>query len=142
MRDEISKFEDYLKEKKLKTTGQRLVVLRAFLKQERHISAEELYKLVKRESPHVGFATVYRTLKLMAASGLARELDFGDGRVRFEHLFGHEHHDHLICIKCGKFEEVFEQEIEKLQDKLASRRHFNPIKHRLEIYGVCARCKR
>ena len=142
MRDELNTFENYLKEKNLKKTDQRLGVLRVFLKQERHISAEDLYKLVKRESPGVGFATVYRTLKHIAASGLARELEFGDGRVRFEHLFGHEHHDHLICVKCGRFSEVLEKGIEKLQDRLAARNNFRPLRHRLEIYGICKNCQR
>lgn len=142
MRNELNIFEDYLKEQCLKKTDQRFGVLRVFLKQERHISAEDLYKVVKKESPQVGFATVYRTLKLIAAAGLARQLEFGDGRVRFEHLFGHEHHDHLICIKCGRFTEVVNSEIEKLQDKVALRHHFKPMQHRLEIFGICRNCQR
>ena len=75
-----------------------------------------------RNAPEVGYTTVYRTLKLIQKSGLGREVDFGDRVSRPEHEYGHPHHDHMVCLKCGKLLEVYEPEIEALQEKLAKRK--------------------
>lgn len=90
----------------------------------------------------MGFATVYRTLKLLCECGLGRELKFEDGTARYEHLYGHRYHDHLVCTRCGRFVEVVDPEIERLQEKLAKRHGFQPERHWLEIYGVCRKCKK
>ena len=74
-------------------------------------------RLVRKKNPAVGYATIYRTLRLLCQSGLCRELKFEDGTTRYEHLYGHEHHDHLICIRCGRFVEVVDLEIEERQKK-------------------------
>lgn len=134
-------FEDYIRSKNLKSSGQRIQILEIFLKSEKHLSAEELYRMVKGVSPAIGYATIYRTLKLFCECGLCRELRLEDGIIRYEHLYGHEHHDHLICVKCGKFEEVMEPEIERLQKRIAQKKGFILQKHRLNMYGVCKRCK-
>jgi Fur family ferric uptake transcriptional regulator len=133
---------NYLKEKNLKITGQRKLILDAFLNNERHISAEELYDQLKRENPGIGLATIYRTLKLLSECGLANELHFSNGVTRYEHLFGHEHHDHLICLNCGKYIEVVEPAIEELQEKLARKNNFQVLRHRMELYGICQECTR
>lgn len=131
---------NYLKEKNLKITGQRKLILDAFLNNERHISAEELYDQIKRENPRIGLATIYRTLKLFAECGLASELHFSDGVTRYEHRFGHEHHDHLICLNCGKYIEVVDPAIEELQARLAQKNEFQVLRHRMELYGICCDC--
>lgn len=131
---------NYLKEKNLKNTGQRKLILDAFLNNERHISAEELYDQLKRENPGIGLATIYRNLKLLSECGLANELHFSNGVTRYEHLFGHEHHDHLICLDCGKYIEVIEPAIEELQAKLAQENNFQVLRHRMELYGICQEC--
>lgn len=140
----ISKEEDilyeYLKNKDLKLTGQRKIILDAFLGIESHITAEELYDIIKKNNPEIGVATVYRTLKILCEAGLANEVKFGDKVAHYEHLFDHEHHDHLICIQCGKYTEVCDPEIEELQQKLADRNHFKVLRHRMELYGICADC--
>jgi Fur family ferric uptake transcriptional regulator len=135
-------FEKYLRNKKLKHSEQRMKILEVFLKTERHLTADELYRKVKAKYPAIGYATIYRTLRLLCDCGLCRELRFDDGTVRYEHLYGHEHHDHLICIKCGKFIEVVEPEIEKLQERLAKRKGFILKKHRLQMYGICKNCSK
>jgi Fur family ferric uptake transcriptional regulator len=111
------------------------------LKTERHLTADELYRLVKRRNPTIGFATIYRTVKLLCECGLSREFKLENGSVRYEHLYGHEHHDHLICLKCGKFIEVVDPEIEKLQEKLARKEGFILQGHKLLAYGICRECK-
>ena len=98
----IEIFTNFLKEKDLKLTRQRQEILSLFLKSDRHLSVEDLYHVVKKKDKSIGMATVFRTLKLLCEADIAKEVDLGDRRVRYEPKFGHEHHDHLICTKCGK----------------------------------------
>lgn len=134
-------FERYLAGRPLKHSQQRQAILDVFLAAEHHLTAEELHRLAKRRHPKIGFATVYRTLKLLRAAGLCRELKMEDGTARYEHLYGHAHHDHLICTRCGRYEEVVEPAIEALQEKLARRHGFTVERHRLELYGRCRQCQ-
>ncbi|MBI5740991.1 MAG: transcriptional repressor [Nitrospirae bacterium] len=133
--------DDFVREKGLKHSGQRKDILLTFLKTEKHLSADELYALVKKKNPAIGIATVYRTLKLLCESGLSSELRLGSGAVRYEHFYGHEHHDHLVCVKCGEFIEVVDPEIEKLQERLAAKEDFSLQGHKLLMYGICRKCK-
>lgn len=135
-------FVDYVKQKNLKTSSQRQRILSVFLKSTKHLTADELYHRVKEVSPRVGYATIYRTLKLFSESGLCRELKCEDGVTRYEALYGHAHHDHLICTKCGKFIEVVHPQIEKLQDEIARKEGFLLSRHRLELYGLCRNCQK
>ncbi|MBL8025315.1 MAG: transcriptional repressor [Fibrobacteres bacterium] len=130
----------YLKKKGLKQGKQRLDVVTVFLETEKHITPEELHDIVKKKHPNIGIATVYRTLKLLSDCGLAREVVF-DGRIaRYEHNYGHDHHDHLVCVKCGVIKEVIDPEIENLQIMLAKKHGFKITNHRMEIYGTCKKC--
>ena len=131
----------YLQTKGLKQGKQRLDVVEVFLETEKHLTPEELHDLVKKRYPSVGIATVYRTLKLLSDCGLAREVVFDGRTARYEHNFEHEHHDHLVCTKCGNITEVIDPEIEKLQLLLAKRHGFAPSSHRMEIYGSCKKCR-
>lgn len=133
--------EDYIGTRNLKRSHQRKEILDVFLSVDRHSTADELYRFVKKKYPEIGFATVYRTLKLLCECGLSRELRFEDGKTRYEHLYAHKHHDHLICTKCGRFVEIIEPEIESLQEKLFKQYGFFPERHRMELYGVCKKCK-
>lgn len=133
-------FESHIRKKNLKHTEQRTQILMTFLETERHLTAEELYVLVRKKYPSVGYATISRTLKLLCDCGLCSELRVEDGVTRYEHLYGHDHHDHLICIECGSFVEVVSPEIERLQEKLAQANGFTTKRHRLEIYGICKKC--
>jgi Fur family ferric uptake transcriptional regulator len=81
-------------------------------------------------------------MRVICGAGLAREVDFGDGARRFEHEYRHQHHDHLVCLKCGRVIEVMSQEIEKLQERLAKKHNFTPIRHRMKIFGTCRKCRR
>jgi len=141
MSKELGIFIDYLRKKDLKLTEQRKEILNVFLKTERHLSVEDLYNIAKRKDPNIGQATVFRTLKLLQEADIAKEVDLGDGKVRYEHKYGHEHHDHLICIRCGRFVEAVDPKIEKLQDNLCKRHGFLPQRHKMEIFGICSKCK-
>jgi len=135
-------FEDYLTVKNLKHSEQRKEILHIFLSIDKHLTANELYRFVQKKYPAIGCATIYRTLKLLCQCGLCRELKFEDGTTRYEHLYGHQHHDHLICTKCGRFVEVVDPQIESLQEKLFKQHGFYPERHRMELYGICKKCKR
>ena len=141
-REESKIFEEYLTGKKLKHSKQRNEILDEFLSIDKHLTVDELYRIVQKRNPSIGYATIYRTLKLLCGSGLCRELKFEDGTTRYEHLYGHQHHDHLICTKCGKLVEVIDPEIEQLQEKLFKKHGFHPLKHRMELYGLCKKCFR
>ena len=138
---ERSLFNEHLKRRSLKRSAQREAVLDVFLDVERHITTEELHRLVRRKDPALGLATVYRTLSLLRECGLCREVRFEDGTTRYEHLFGHQHHDHLICTRCGQIVEVVEPVIEQLQEKLFARYGFHPQDHRMDLYGICGKCR-
>ncbi len=132
--------EKYIAQHNLKITKQRRAVLDAFLACEDHVSAEGLYKIVSEKEPKIGLATVYRTLSLLTESGLAAELDFGDGQKRYEMNFMHEHHDHMICTQCGKIIEFNHPLIEKLQEEVAGNHGFRMTSHKLDMFGTCKDC--
>lgn len=133
-------FTDYLAQKGLKNTNQRMLILKEFLEQASHLSTEELYLKVRSKNPRIGYATVHRTLKLFAECGIAAERNFGDGQGRFELIHGEEHHDHLICTRCGLIIEFENSQIEKLQNEVARKHRFTIDNHRLELYGLCSDC--
>ena len=133
--------ENYITQHNLKITKQRRAVLEAFLGIEDHISAEDLYKIVSVKEPKIGLATVYRTLSLLTESGLAAELDFGEGQKRYEHKYLHSHHDHMICTQCGKILEFQNPMIEKLQEDVAREHRFEMTSHKLDLFGLCSDCQ-
>lgn len=132
---------EYLADQGLKSTRQRDGVLNTFIEAGRHLSAEELYVLVKKTEPRIGFATVYRTLKLLAQAGLADERRFDDGVTRYEYKSSDEHHDHIICTRCHTIVEFENEQIERLQQDVAKRKGFLVQSHKLELYGLCSNCR-
>ena len=100
--DAKAKFNQFLGKKGLRKSKQRDKVVDVFLRVERHLSTQELFDIVRKKDKNIGYATVARTLKLLVESDLCTTVDFGDGVQRYEHKYGHEHHDQLICIKCGQ----------------------------------------
>ena len=132
------RWKAWLLEKRLNTTTQREAIVDQFFRTQDHISIDELLAKVRKRHQRVGYATVYRTLKLLVESGLAIERQFGDGQARFE-VVG-EHHDHLICAKCGLILEFEDDEIERLQERVAERLgRFQVVRHRHELYALCPR---
>ena len=133
-------FRQLLKERGLKATRQRDVIVQVFMESDPHVSVEELTRRVRRKDPHIGCATVYRTLKLMAESGLASSRQFGDGLARFERRSEGQHHDHMICTLCGRIVEFESEPIEALQSRVAREEGFRIFDHKLELYGLCPAC--
>jgi Fur family ferric uptake transcriptional regulator len=134
-------FTDYLSKQGLRMTGQREVILDEFLLSRGHRSAEELTAAVKKKDKTIGQATVYRILRIFLESGIAREVRFGDGVVRYERNIGHAHHHHLTCERCGKIVEVPDRRLEGMQKKLAKDHGFVMTRHEMNIYGICKECR-
>lgn len=134
-----------LKAKEFKLTAQRELVLKVILEnRDKHLSAEEVYNLVKRKASDVGLATVYRTLELFSEFNIIHAIDFGDGRKRYE--FGAEggqdhYHHHLICTRCGGIIQVNEDLLEELEDRVTTQHDFTVTNHQLKIFGICKDCR-
>lgn len=141
IKPEMQVFIDYLQSHKLKLTPHRELILESFLNNEGHRSVEDIYRTVKVADPRIGYTTVYRTMKHLIQCGLAREIELADGITRYEHLFNHQHHDHMICMECGKSIEFYNPEIEELQEAASRQLGFKVLDHKLQIYGVCRECR-
>jgi Fur family ferric uptake transcriptional regulator len=138
----MQQFEQALRERSLKSTAQRDDIAKVFFAANKHLSVEDLHTAVKKVNPRVGYATVYRTLKLLKECGLADERHFDDGQARYEPTEAEEqHHDHIICERCGKIVEFNSDELEKLQERIARFLGFVVSRHRMELYGICAECR-
>jgi len=140
MQDEVEIFEDFLRRKNLKHSKPRHDILEVFLASEGHISAQELYELVKRQNTRVGFATVYRTLKLLDECGLARTLDYGDGTLRYEP--DRFQHHHIICTSCNRTVEFLSPELESLLQQVQKKHYFTPQSYAVRILSMCTDCSR
>jgi len=134
--------QNYVQSVGLKTTKQREIISKEFFSINAHLKAEEILEQARKVDPKVSLATVYRTLKLLQACGLARSHHFGDGQARYEPIINsEEHHDHLICTNCGAIVEFYNLEIEKLQEDIACLHQFEVTFHRMELYGLCLHCR-
>lgn len=145
VKDKEAAFLEFIQSKGLKTTRQRGTIVQVFFRLRGHISVEELLNQVKKVNPRIGYATVYRTLHLLVESGLVEERRFGDGLARYEGRNEIEHHDHMICLDCGKIREFSNPKLLELQEQLAEENGFKIFRHRLELYGSCedpSECKR
>jgi Fur family ferric uptake transcriptional regulator len=133
-------FHSRLRERGLKSTAPRDDIARVFFDLGRHVSAEELYGAVKKINPHVGYATIYRTLKLLKECELLSERHFDEGQARYE-VVGEHHHDHFICENCGKIIEFENEDLERIQQIVAQKMGVLLQRHKMELYGLCADCR-
>lgn len=132
----------YMAKKGLRSTSQRRLVTDVFFRTGGHMSIEDLLAKVRQQDARVGYATVYRTLRLLAECELANVRHFGDGVTRYEVADeGEHHHDHLICLDCKRIVEFEDEAIEVLQDRVAERYGFALRSHKHELYGVCPECQ-
>lgn len=134
------RFEEHLRRKGLRVTAQRLRIVDLAWSTHRHFSAEELYAWAKAKDASVSRATVYRTLALLVEGRFVSELKSGAGQTLYEHSLGHHHHDHMICLGCGRIIEFRCAAIEELQRQEAAKRHFQAVSHTLNLVGYCAGC--
>ena len=136
-------FNKFLKKKKLRSTGQRDIIIDAFLNTDEHVSAQELFDLVRKTNPEIGYATVSRTLNLMVEAGISWVVDFNDGVRRFDQKYGGVRHGHLVCTECGHcIEFTPSEELQKLKKELADRNGFELNYFRTDIFGLCKNCRK
>ena len=137
------RLDKYMAKKGLRSTTQRRLIADAFFTGPNHITIEDLLARVREADPKIGYATVYRTLKLFTECGIAAERNFGDGPSRYElsDESTDHHHDHLICTECGKIIEFHDERIEKLQEQVANKFSFKIGSHKHEVYGLCSDCR-
>jgi Fur family ferric uptake transcriptional regulator len=124
-----------------KRSSKREQIVNVFLRQEGHLSADDLVDLIRRDDHRISRATVYRTLQWMVDAGIARKVDFGEGRFRFEHSYRQPRHFHLICKTCHRSYEFLSSDIEALVEEVAAARSFSPSQSVVQIYGTCDECK-
>ena len=132
----------YLRDHSLPVTHQREAIAAAIFHANAHVSVGDVERTLREQGVQAGKATVYRTLDLLVRAGLVQEHDFGEGFKRYEPLVGQSHHEHLICLDCGKVVEFSSDRIERMEQLIADQYGFRPHHHRLEIYGVCRDCQR
>jgi Fur family ferric uptake transcriptional regulator len=136
-------FEEFLRTRELKLTSQRERILRRAFATHEHFTAETLYTWMRAEpGPRVSRATVYRTLGLLLEGGFLATLDTGSGELKYEHVLGHKHHDHMVCLGCGRIEEFNDERIEALQLEAAAKKGFTIQSHAHRLFGLCRSCAR
>jgi Fur family ferric uptake transcriptional regulator len=126
--------EERCKKAGIRITGQRKLIIEVLQKSKDHPDVEELFKRANAIDNKVSIATVYRTVRLLQDTGILSRLEFNDGKSRFEDAV-RKHHDHLIDIDSGEVIEFVDEEIEKIQNKIAERLGFDLVGHKLELYG-------
>lgn len=144
MEARIEKIKQQLQAQGYKLTPQREATLRVLLENEEdHLSAEDVFMLVKDKAPEIGLATVYRTLELLSDLHVVEKMNFGDGVARYDlrNDSTHHHHHHLICVQCGTLDEIMEDWLGSLEERLEREFGFQVLDHRLDFQGICHRCR-
>lgn len=137
----LDAFREFLRGRGLPVTTQREQVAEVLFAAGGHVSVDDVEQLLGVRDLHVGKATIYRTLDLLSESGMIIQRDFGEGFRRYERVPGHPHHEHLICLRCGKVVEFQNNRLERLKTLIADEYGFQHSHHRLEIYGACRECQ-
>ncbi|HET6485492.1 MAG TPA: Fur family transcriptional regulator [Spirochaetia bacterium] len=138
--DQSEHFRDYLRRNGLAFTTSRRTILTWITEATGHFDTEELRESLARHGRKLSPATIYRTLPLFVRSGIIKETIRTGDKARYEHVYGHEHHDHLECLRCGRIIEFMDPGLERLQEKVCRKHRFTPVEHRLAIRGYCSRC--
>ncbi len=135
-------FERFLRNRGGKITKGRFKIIEMIAKYRTHFEIEELVRWISFQNKNVASrSTIYRTVRLLQEFGAIREVIKLNNRTIYEFVVGRHHHEHLICIECGKITEFYKEEIEQLQEEVCKEYNFTPINHRLEIFGICRECK-
>ncbi len=137
----LQQFLDFMSRNRMNITSQRCRIAEAFFSYPGHHTLEDFYQHMQTLDPSIGQTTVYRTLKLLCAAGLATEVHFTDTVAHYEIVNAGVHHDHLMCVHCGKIVEIYDQAIEKLQKAIVRKHDFTLLGHYHVLYGLCRDCR-
>ena len=138
----LERFRRHLRDQHLPVTRQRDLIAQTVLTSDEHLSVETIQRRLKDQGERVGTATIYRTLDVLVRSGLVRAHDFGEGFKRYEPMPQQAHHEHLICLRCGKVVEFQNDRLERMIPIIADEHAFQHQRHRVEVYGLCRECRR
>jgi Fur family ferric uptake transcriptional regulator len=142
MKSELQVFQDYIRQRGLRRTTEREVVLREIFEIHGHFDVDELYLKLRQKGVKVSKASIYRALPLFMECGLIREVDFSQGHWHYEHIYGHAHHSHLRCLGCGEIQEFQEPALKLLEEQLAREYNYRIKGHHLQVQGYCSTCRR
>ncbi len=135
------KFKKFLSSKGLKLTRERNEIIREILRMKAHFDPDELYLRLKNKGAKVSKASIYRTIPLLVESGLIEEVVKIDKHAHYERVSENAHHDHMICVKCGRVIEFYSPHLEMVQNDVCRKEGFSGVRHTLEILGYCRRCR-
>lgn len=135
-------FHEYLRDRGLKYTDERSRILHSVMKTDTHFEAEQLLLLMRQHDSKVGKATVYRTLKILVECGIVKEVHFSNKQVHYEHTYGQDPHDHMVCRRCGRIIEFGSSDVVRLRTVIAADHRFHALSHRFQIMGLCETCVR
>ncbi len=140
MKSEYEIFQEYIRQRGLRWTPERELILQEIFNIHEHFDVEGLYLQLKQKGAKVSKASIYRAIPLFIDCGLIREVDFSEGHWHYEHIYGHRHHNHLKCLGCGKVLEFEEPALEQVESRLAREYGFNIVTYKLEVKGYCPAC--
>jgi Fur family ferric uptake transcriptional regulator len=141
MKSEIQVFREYIRQRGLRRTPEREEILREIFEIHGHFDVDELHLRLRNQGTKVSKASIYRVLPLLIDCGLVREVDFSDGHWHYEHIYGHAHHCHLRCLRCGEILEFEEPTLNRLEEQLARDYGYRIKGHQLQVQGYCATCQ-
>lgn len=137
----IQKFREYIKEKGLRNTPEREVIIEEIFTIHNHFDVDELFLRLRNKKKRISKASLYRTIPLLIDSGLIKEVYFENGHLHYEHIYGHKHHCHLRCVTCGRIVEFADDKIMSIQAKIGKKYGFAITSHRFELLGYCPQCE-
>jgi Fur family ferric uptake transcriptional regulator len=138
----LERFRRFLRDHRQPVTRQRDLVAAIIFRSGEHQSVEDIGHHLRERGEQIGTATIYRTLDLLVRSGLVRAHDFGEGFRRYEPMPPKSDHQHLICLRCGRVDEIENERLERLLSIMADEHDFQPQRHRVEVHGLCRECRR
>lgn len=141
MKSEEEVFREYLNKKGLKFTSERKKILKEVFSSHEHFDVEGLYAKLKQKDADVSRSTIYRTIPLLLESGLVREATRCKEHTYYEHIYGHRHHSHLVCIECGKVIEFEDDKIREEKERICEKYNFESVEFRFGIRGYCNECQ-
>ncbi len=136
------RLKNFIEKKGLRNSRQRMAILEIISDMDDHFSIDELYQKTKSIYPQIGYATIYRTVNLFVDAGILHRRNFHNDSPIYEIILQQDHHDHIICLGCGKIIEFNNERMERIQNYIAKQFNFEPKFHRFEMYGYCEKCKK
>ena len=141
MGDEIELFRSFISKKGLRNTPEREDIIKEIFLNHDHFGVDELYLELRRKGSKISKASIYRNIPLIIECGLIKEVWLEDGHMHYEHVYGHNHHCHLRCIRCGKVVEFVDEGIHEIERRIGEKNDFEIIDHRLDVTGICSDCR-